>query len=200
MGPDPAAGGADASADAAFTRRYLEIAPALQVWAELRLGPELRGFCDAEDLLQEIWCRAFSIRDRAGTADAAFRPWLFRVAKNVLLEVLRAARSADRLGRPLGDGSSRPVQLDGLAEQITSVTRRLARDDTLREFHRRLAELPDDERELVLHVGLEGVGYTEAAQRLGTTHDALKKRWQRLRARLQTRGLPALLLDSVTEN
>lgn len=180
--------------DYSFSSLYLELAPALHVWASLRIRPELRGYCEATDLLQEVWCRAYAIRERFDPQQAQFRPWLFRVAKNVLLEVARKARQVGRV-HPSDGRTSRILQLEGVADEITSVTRQVARDDTLRAFHEEIAALPDGERELVLHVGLEGMSYADVAPRLGLNPEAVKKRWQRLRTKLEARGLPATLLE-----
>ena len=177
-----------------FTELYCGLAPALHVWAALRLRPQLRAFCDLEDLLQEVWCRAYAIRDRFDPDEVAFRPWLFRVAKNVLLEVVRKARYASQVKHPEGR-TTRLFTLEAVADQVTSVTRRVARDDSLREFHGRIDALPEDERELVLHLGLEGLGYDEVARRLDLNREAVKKRWQRLRARLEGQGVPDTLLE-----
>lgn len=187
--PDPAA--AD---EQRFVELYRQAAPALHVWASVRIRPSMRAFCEVEDLLQEVWCRAFAIRERFDRESGAFRPWLFRVAKNVLLEVARSARQAERMGAAAGR-TSRLLQLDGVADEVTSITRQVARSDALRGFHRRIEELPDDDRELVLHIGLEGLSYAEVATRLDLNHETVKKRWQRLRSRLEARGLSDLLLE-----
>jgi DNA-directed RNA polymerase specialized sigma24 family protein len=48
----------------------------------------------------------------------------------------------------------------------------------------------------VLHVGFEGMSCPEVGARLGLPAETVKKRWQRLRARLETAGLPRLLLEA----
>jgi DNA-directed RNA polymerase specialized sigma24 family protein len=48
-----------------------------------------------------------------------------------------------------------------------------------------MRELDADERLLLAQVGLEGVSFAEAGERLGLSRDATAKRWQRLRARLE---------------
>lgn len=177
-----------------FAELYRGVAPALQVWASLRIRPRMRAFCEVEDLLQEIWCRAYAICDRFDAEKIEFRAWLFRVAKNVLLEVVRKANYAGRVSST-GGRTSKIFQLEGVADQVTSITRRVARGDTLRAFHERIDVLPVDDRELVLHLGLEGLDYASVATRLGLSHEAVKKRWQRLRARLELQGLPEFLLN-----
>lgn len=177
-----------------FTALYREVAPALHVWATLRIRPQLRGFCEVGDLLQEVWCRAYVIRRRFDRTQAEFRPWIFRVAKNVLLEVVRTARRASRV-RPHDGRTSQVLRLEGVADEVTSITRQVARNESLRAFHERIEALPDDERDLVVHIGLEGLSHAEVATRLGLNAELVKKRWQRLRARLDKAGLPTRLLE-----
>ncbi len=40
---------------------------------------------------------------------------------------------------------------------------------------------------------VEGMSQADAATRNGASHDAVRKRWQRLRARLEAEGLPEML-------
>ena len=49
----------------------------------------------------------------------------------------------------------------------------------------KIESLDEEERRLVLYHGLEGMAFPAVAELLGTTEEAAKKRWQRVRARLQ---------------
>ena len=180
-----------------FTTRYQELAPALHVWASLRLRPQLRAHCEVGDLLQEVWCRAFAIRDRFDPEATTFRPWLFRVAKNVLLEAVREAQRVARF--QAAGGSTRLFDLERVAAEVTTITRRVARDDAIKTFRERVDSLPDDERDLVVHIGLEGMTYRDAATRLGLEYETVKKRWLRLRTRMETNGVPAALLETIAD-
>ncbi len=175
-----------------FTERYVALAPALYIWLRLRTPPLLEGVFEPDDLLQEIWLRAYRIRDRFDLERSSFRAWLFVVAKNVLFE---AARRAARLRRfSIGSGrTSQILRLKGIPDEATSVTRRVARDEELRRLGSWLEELPEPDRDLVVHLGLEGLSQGEAAARLGLSREALKKRWQRLRARLRAEGAAGIL-------
>lgn len=178
----------------AFAALYRDLAPALHAWACLRIQPRLRAYCEADDVLQEVWCRAVAIKERHPRDLAAFRPWLFRIAKNVLLEVARKAQRVAHEQPPAG--ATTKLFVHDPIDQVTSITRRLARDESLRAVAARIAALPDDERDLVLHVGFEGMSCPEVSARLGLPAETVKKRWQRLRARLETAGLPRLLLEA----
>ena len=165
-----------------FADLYEEAAPALYAWASLRIRPSMRGRVDPEDVLQEVWVRALEAEDRRDPAVTPFRPWIFGVAKNVLLEAFRKVEHGRRAG---GMGSSTRLALvDQLPDQATAISRRLAKDEALRVFLEHARELPDEDRMILLHHGFEGLNHADVATRLGLTRDAVAKRWQRLRTRL----------------
>ena len=70
----------------------------------------------------------------------------------------------------------------------------LFRDEGLAAFRLEVDALPEEERKLVVHCGLEGLPLGEVAERLGISTEAAGKRWQRLRARLAESSLPEHLL------
>lgn len=164
---------------------YPPLAPALVAWASLRLSPSLRRAVSPEDLAQEVWLRAFEVFGSFDAERVSFRSWLFAVAKRVLFE---AQRRSLRLGHELAaDGSStRLLALHGVPDDVTSLTRRISRDERVRDFVQRLGELDDTERMTAIHCGLEELSLAEAAQRLGESIDATIKRWQRLRERMRS--------------
>lgn len=163
---------------------YQPLAPALLAWANVRLSQTLRRAVSPEDLAQEVWLRALQVFDAFDADRVSFRAWLFAVAKHVLLEVQRRSL---RIGREMSaDGSSsRILALQGVPDAISSLTRRLSRDERVRDFIRRIAELPEKERMTVIHCGLEELSLAEAAERLREGRDATTKRWQRLRERMR---------------
>ena len=179
---DPGEGGERPSGEPSFPSLYEEVAPALYAWASLRLRPGLRGRIDPEDVLQEVWVRAIEAEPRRRELGTAFRPWVFGMAKNVLLEALRKTE----LGRGEGWGnpSSHLALVDQLPDQATAITRRVAKDENMRLFLERARELADDDRMILLHHGFEGLAHADVATRLGLPRDTVAKRWQRLRSRL----------------
>ena len=74
---------------ARFAELYERIAPSLYTWAELRIRPELRQWVDPGDVVQEVWCRAWRVFGTFDAATGSFRFWVFRIAKNVLMEAFR---------------------------------------------------------------------------------------------------------------
>jgi RNA polymerase sigma-70 factor, ECF subfamily len=78
-----------ADADAAIRHLYRGHAKALHVYVE--------RFCadgtSADDVVQETFIRAWRHLPRLSADDRPIRPWLFRVARNLLIDADRAARS-----------------------------------------------------------------------------------------------------------
>lgn len=178
-----------------FDLEIERLAPALFAWAEARLGAELCAALDPQDLVQEVWCRAWRKREDFAARGVPFRYWVFRIAKNVLLEALR--RLSDPGANAGTPGSTtRLFLLDNLPDHATTVSRRLARDELREQFASWLSTLDEADRALVLHVGLEGMTHAEAATRLGLNTEALSKRWQRLTQRLPTQQIPKRLFGS----
>jgi RNA polymerase sigma factor (sigma-70 family) len=176
----------------ALATLYERVAPAVFAWARLRLRPSLRHLVDPEDVMQEVWYRACKRLDSYDPDRTPFRGWIFRIADLVVMEAFRGLR-----GRPLpGDHEGgAPPPPDALSAKVTTVSRRVASDDSLRAVIARLQRLPQDEQRLLLYRGLEGAPHDEVARRLNITSDAARKKWERLREKLQALDLPNSLLE-----
>jgi RNA polymerase sigma-70 factor (ECF subfamily) len=79
----------DADADAAVRQLYLLHAKALHGYVQ-RFCPDRAS---ADDIVQETFIRAWRHLPRLSADDRPLRPWLFRVARNLLTDADRAARS-----------------------------------------------------------------------------------------------------------
>lgn len=170
-----------------FAASFHAAAPALFAWAHCRVRGPLRARLEVEDLVQEIGVRACVRRADFDPARGTFRQWLLGFANRVWLETLRAiGRDPLSPARRLGGDSTLPRVVD----TVTTVTRRAARDEAALACRDRLDRLGDDDRMLLLAIGIEDLGHAEAAAMLGVTEETCRKRWQRLRAELQ--GDPVL--------
>lgn len=175
-----------------FEELYARLAPTLLGWASLRIRKELHGRVDPEEIVQETWYRALQSLSEYDRGRAPFREWVFGHARNVLLEALRKVH---RAGPSAPATPSSLFPLEHHPDSVTSFTRRLARDEGLQRFLARILELGEEEQTLTILCGLEGLGCDQAAERLGISHEAALKRWQRLRAEIATRGLSRYLVD-----
>ncbi|WP_428957179.1 RNA polymerase sigma factor [Streptomyces sp. cg35] len=131
-----------------------------------------------DDLLSEVWLQAFAHRHTFDAARGAARAWLFGVARNVL------ARHWQRLTR---DPGAPPAGEPAGGDPWQAVDQRLDAVAAGPLIRRKLAELPEVERELLLLVAWEGLTPTEAAAVVGVPAGTARSRLHRARARLRSR-------------
>lgn len=143
----------------------------------------LRNPVDAEDLVQEALVRAVSRADsfQAGTN---LRAWLFTILHNVHVNQVRA-----RAARP------DEVPVEAVESRLTTPPRQEERVE-VREMMRAVDALPDEQRQVLLLVALEGLKYDEVAEALGipigTVMSRLSRGREAVRAKLATEGSVAL--------
>ncbi|MEI3867118.1 sigma-70 family RNA polymerase sigma factor [Microbacterium sp. CCNWLW134] len=106
----------------------------------------------AEDCVQETFLRAWRSRDRFDAAKATERTWLFAIARNVIVDALRARARLPRIG----DDAEIETRM---ADAIDPLER-------LRIIEG-LAALSDAHRTVVVAVHVEGRSYQELADATG---------------------------------
>lgn len=156
---------------------------------------------EAEDVVQETFLRAW--RMRASLRDeATVRPWLYRIATNACLDVIRRNIRTERnsIGAPRGHvpesdvaARSRPRSLDPYPdERLTGMPdERLVRRETLRiAFVAAVQHLPARQRAVLLLRDVVGVRAAECAEMLDMTVPAANSALQRARTTMRQR-LPA---------
>jgi RNA polymerase sigma factor (sigma-70 family) len=176
-----------------FAELYERIAPALYTWASLRIRPSMRGALDPQDVVQEVWCRAWKGFDRFDPKETPFRSWVFRIAKNVMLE---GFRKLQRSGASAAGPSTRLFQMQNLPDSATAISGKVARHEGIQVLLGWAQSLPEEERQLFVHCGLEGLSYAEVAERMQLQRDTVAKRWQTLRARVAQFGVPKDLVTA----
>ena len=134
---------------------------------------------DAEDLFQDVWFRV--IRHAANFSDVSFRAWMWKIARNLLIDFRRKRKpdvsldaTADEEDEPLvdrlvasGSGPAKAVELDDMTERVM----------------RAVATLPDVQREVFLMRVQGDLSFSEIAETLGIPlntalgrmHDAMGK-------------------------
>ena len=148
----------------------------------MRVGPALRTRLPIDDLVQEVWARAWAAFPSFDYDRARFRSWLFGIANNVLLEQLRHLHSR----RPKHDSAA----LQGASEPkdpATSIASSLAATDERAAIAAAIDSLTEDERRVVLWRGFEKQPYAEIGKRLGLSTVAVESWWRRLVKRLHER-------------
>lgn len=131
---------------------------------------------DAADALQDALISAFRRADQF-RGDSAVTTWLHRIVVNACLDRLRRRSVRPVHSLPEQDEPGAPVDQRDLISQ---------REDQL-EIAQALAQLPQDQREAILLVDVEGWSVEEAAQLLRCPTGTVKSRCARGRAKLATR-------------
>jgi RNA polymerase sigma factor (sigma-70 family) len=152
------------------------------------LGPEVRGFAQSMDLVQELFVdlvrdfERFEIRD-----DEAFLRWATGIARNNIRDLVRRhrvrrmERLATSLVQPAAGAGAEPTPLDVLD-----------RDEQIGELHEALGRLPEDYRRVIELRDLEELSYAQIAKEMGRPSEAAA---QMLHARALAR-LTALMNPS----
>lgn len=121
--------------------------------------------------------------DRYDSEKSGFRPWIFTIATNVLLEWNRKRRR--KIGIEAKSLADRTASLPPvLSRQATSVGRGLSLSESVKKLVTIVAMLDEEDCAVFVHCGLEGLTAAEAAMLVGTNADSVNKRWQRLREKL----------------
>jgi len=120
-----------------------------------------------------------------------------RVAKNVLLEAFRKLENPTYRTRSRDAATSGAFDLVEVPDSATAISRRVAREESLKLFANWVQSLEEDDRMLLIHHGLEGLSQAEVADRLQLGREAVAKRWQRLMARVVEQKLPRELFAAV---
>jgi RNA polymerase sigma-70 factor (ECF subfamily) len=126
----------------------------------------------ADDLTQDTLERAWAKRHqwRAGTD---LRAWLFAVMHSVFVNGVRRARPLASL-----DGDDPPAERGDAAASAES-------EAAVRQIREALLRLPEEQRQVVLLVGLEQFSYAEAAEVIGVPIGTVMSRLSRGRERLR---------------
>jgi RNA polymerase sigma-70 factor (ECF subfamily) len=146
----------------------------LAVLAHYRLGPHLRGLVDVDDILQETLLKAFVQFDQfTYRTPGSFLRWLARILEHVIADTARYHGRQKRQAAEMVPLKSASIP-EGI-EPVDSETpsRLLAQDEALRALLRNLDELPDDYREVILLVKIEGLSTQEAAERMGKSRETI---------------------------
>jgi RNA polymerase sigma-70 factor (ECF subfamily) len=136
----------------------------------------------AEDATQDTFVRAWGAIDsfRGGVV----RPWLLRIATNRAYDLLRA-----RSRRPAGSLDAEAFEVEPAwttqAGPADAPEAHVMRTELGAVLERALAELPDDQRLVIVLSDVQGYGYEEIADICGVAVGTVKSRISRGRGRLR---------------
>lgn len=143
----------------------IEHLPRLRRYARALTGEMTR----ADDLVQDTLERAL-IKIDLWQPGSDLRAWLFTLMHNLFVNQIRSHRPPDSA---LDDALDIPVS-GGQMEALGA-----------RDIHAALARLPDQQREVMLLIGLEQFSYDEAARVIGVPVGTVMSRLSRARERMR---------------
>ena len=175
----------------------------LTLLASTQLNVRLQARISPSDIVQETFLQAHKAFGQfRGTTEAELLVWLRRIlatrlAKMVEKNIIAGKRdvrreiSLDDIGRTL-DRSTARLEAVLAADQSTPSTR-ASRHEHAVLLADELADLPDDYREVLMLRDLEGLPFSDVAERMGRTSGAVRMLWFRaidkLRRQLAEKGL-----------
>ena len=139
---------------------------------------------DAEDILQEVWCELVEATRLLMPIDHV-SGWLFRVARNRIIDGLRRRRPG-RVGlSSQGEIESGSDRREGLASPEDGPEDRYASQVLLEEMEAALDALPADQRAVFVAHELEGKSFKQLSAETGVSVNTLlsRKRYAVLRLR-----------------
>jgi RNA polymerase sigma-70 factor (ECF subfamily) len=149
-----------------------------------RLGPAA-----ADDVLADTFLIAFDKRGKFDTERPDARPWLYGIATNLVSRQRRTELRELKLRLALGPPAAEAGHADRVADQVSAQALGGRLDQAI-------AALRPRERDVLLLVAAEGLGYQEVAEALAVPVGTVKSRLNRARSRLRTELGP---LDLVKE-
>ena len=157
----------------------IEHLPRLRRYARALTGDVNR----ADDLVQDTLERALAKLD-LWQPGSDLRAWLFTLMHNLFVNQIRIKRPQETVMEEALDEPVSGGQMEAMAA---------------RDIHAALAQLPEEQREVLLLVGLEQFGYAEAAQVLGVPTGTVMTRLSRARERMRAMlaGETAIILKLV---
>ncbi len=170
---DASPDGLDGDADAVISKLYSLYARALHGYVE--------QFCPdpacADDIVQETFIRAWRHLPQLSADDRPVRPWLFRVARNLLIDANRAARTRPRTvpGQSAGEAGTESGMVEEVLDRqlVSAALRHLSsvHQTVLVETFYRGGTMATVAREL-------GIPHGTARSRLHYALEALRKQHQ----------------------
>jgi RNA polymerase sigma-70 factor (ECF subfamily) len=174
---------------------------------DMRLDPALAARIDASDVVQDVLLEAHRrLSDYLRNPSMPFHLWLRHIAKDHVIDAHRRHRKALRRSldreQPLVPAALADHSSYELAGQLLDPERTPASEAIRRELQRRLdgaiANLEEDDREIILMRHGEQLSNQEVAAALGLTEAAASMRYLRAVRRLRAALLPGGGDDKMT--
>jgi len=177
----------------AFSVLFSKYRPRLAVLIHYRMSAELRSFFEVDDILQETFLKAFrDFHQFTYRLPGSFMSWLARIADHVMADLARSQGRQKRHGGEMLRFRSQSNPAGPEPADSRTPSRAFAEEEGLRGLLEKLNLLPEEYRQAILLIKVEGLSTQEAAERLGKSNEAtallLHRALKRLRSLQDLRG------------
>lgn len=129
----------------------------------------------AEDLTENVFLKAWRAIGSSARGRLRFSSWLYRIARNVVVDHYRTRRDDVRVGT----GHLRLAEEEHLGPEALTLRR-----EEVKELQRAIARLPEEQQQVIVLRFIEGLTHAEVSEILGKTEEACRV--------IQYRGLKVL--------
>ncbi len=165
-------GHAQRGSESAFTAIFEKYHRRLALYLHYHLNLELRGKLEVDDLLQEVFFRAFrDLRRFEYQSPGSFSRWLFRIASHVILDAVRYHEREKRQTEETVSFRSESNPFGPEPAHSWTPSRILSSDEEIKKLMGRLDSLPEEYRQVILLAKIEGLTTAETAARMGKSHE-----------------------------
>jgi RNA polymerase sigma-70 factor, ECF subfamily len=172
--------------------------PLLLCQARHRIPPSLQKFCDADDVVADVWMAVLPQLPKLEPSGGSLSRGLVSFASTVLMRRVRDLLEKHVLGKPaagpLGEGGNPP----DLVADMRGVVSHVVTEEHRGAVWKTLETLPPEDREILVLRGIEGLSHKEVADRVGITPENSAVRYHRLLKQLRDR-LPGSVLEDLEE-
>ena len=135
---------------------------------------------DALDVSQETFLKAYRNLS-AFRFESRFSAWLYRLAYNASMDLLKKRRSTVSLTAEDEEGEEREL---AIADEAPTPEESLEREEMRRAVREAVARLPEDKREIIVMREFSGMSYSDIAGALGIEEGTVKSRISRAKTAL----------------
>lgn len=136
----------------------------------------------AADATQDAFIAAFrNVRSFRG---GVFKAWLLRIATNACYDALRARKRRPAVSLDSADNEDDNTRTEA-SDPGESLDEMVVRQELSAAIQQGLAELPEDQRIVIILSDIQGLAYEEIAQITGVQLGTVKSRLSRARAKLR---------------
>jgi RNA polymerase sigma-70 factor (ECF subfamily) len=173
----------DQDALAQLLERHL---PAVRAFVRCHMGPAMRARESSSDLVQSVCRELLSHKDAFRHPDEnGFQAWLFATARRKIANRARDMLQQKRdVRREIALDASGLGDLAAVYARYSSPSRRVLLAEEVERLEAAIAQLPDDQREVLTLAHLAGQSRAAIAAQMGRSEEAVRALLHRAMARL----------------